>query len=239
MNETLKHIHNISGSQLDVATIGAVMNVDAITYDTYEEDVLMKSPEIRRYINELKFVELLTDKQVEAFKKAKEAKVVAEAKAKTEESVDLEFFGSMETVKEVQRSIANLEAGLEAVKAVINGKKMPKTVGTRRKKKEVSAEESEKTQGSFATNESTEKSNDFATPELDDEDIPKTPPLGMTPMNDPSKTYLVSDPDKKIAYLNGCMDIGILREIAIFETDAKLKALATKKLGEAKRKAGI
>jgi hypothetical protein len=75
----------------------------------------------------------------------------------------------------------------------------------------------------------------------DDDFIPDVPPVGMQPMNDIVKRLIGTPPyqrgatqQEKVKFIQSTMDVGLLRELAIFEKPGALKDLAKKKLRLAK-----
>jgi len=230
MSDTKVHIHNTSGSCMDLTvSLGLFMDRDYITPDVFSLDQLQRNAEVQKYVN-MKFLELLTFDEVAALKKSRgvPTKKVVE--------IETEFFETMEQPLEIQQAIANLEQSLGTLKSLIMGQKT-KIVKPTKKKRVVVAAEHEAAHGNVETKVNTEPNTEAQGGSSEDDELDAPPPSGMLPINEPIKKLLGKAPYNKMQssteitkFIQGCMDLGMLRELAVFLDPGVLKTLAKKKL---------
>jgi hypothetical protein len=92
------------------------------------------------------------------------------------------------------------------------------------------AKEASKASASAVTGKTASKK--AAAAEDDGIGLPQNPPAGLKPQPTTTK-YLAKDAKERRKFLRQCRDITMLRDIALFETDAKLKKLARKRVKDA------
>lgn len=247
LDSKMLYIRNISGSQLDVATVGLVLEKDQITSEPFEYAKLSSSGEIKKLQN-MHFIQLLDDAELAKVQAQKAADVEAE-KVQTPTEVADAFFNDIDS-KEQQRlakAADKIREGLAVFEALLTGKKAPK-ISKDVVPPVVPVGEHESEQGGTTTKVASEgKDENRAGNEPDDDEfIPETPPVGMTPRNDLAKKFLGFPPynipleyDAKKAFLEKCHDVGLLREIAIFEKPGPMRMMIKARLKEAKKKAGV
>lgn len=240
------YVHNVSGSQLDVATLGLVLEKDQITPEAFELNKLNSSSEIKKLSN-LHFIELLSEEEFEQMKEVKQAEQAVALS--TSEKVHEAFFGDIDAM-EIQRlesAASKVRESLGILEALISGKKVPAKVPVV-KASGIPVSETEAGVGGISTKASSEgKDENAAGNEQDDDDfIPDLPPKGMSPRNDPAKKFLGFPPfntpmdyNEKKKFLDACSDIGILKEIAVFEKPGPMKSMVKERLKEVKKKAGV
>lgn len=223
------YIRNISGSGLDLATTG-FLEKNQITSGTFEEREILRSPEIKKFLG-LKFIELVTEEQLEKLNKELNAAKVAPATTE-------DFLDSVEQPQDVVKAVANVQSALDTLKALLEGKNVKVKRRGRPPKNVPPVEESEASQGESDENENTE--------DIQMDDIPDQPPAGMEPLNDPVKKMLGRKPYEKPLpnaevkqFLTDSMDLGMLRELAVFLKPGPLKNLAKRKLREVSAKLGV
>lgn len=221
------YIRNISGSGLDLATTG-FLDKDKTTNSSFDEREIMRSAEVRKFLG-LKYIELLTEEQLAELEKEKKAASVQPS----------DFLDEVEQPKDVVQAVANVQQALDALKALVEGKnvKVPKRRG-RPSKKQPPQAETESAQGEFVDQSNSEENIPL-------ENIPDQPPAGMEPLNDPVKKMLGRKPyekplpDEEIKqFIQGSLDIGMLRELAVFLKPGSVKNLAKRKLREVGAKLG-
>jgi len=234
------HIRNTSGSQLDVSTVGVVLEKDAITSDSYRLERLEDSGEIKKYLN-LGFIQLLDDDAVAKLKASQQQVVKAAAALTLKDSDDILSNES----EQLEAATKKLQEAMDILKAVVSGAKVPKT--TKTAAPAIPTIETEAGQGKHITASTEGKDeNSSAQGADDDEFFPEKPPTGMTPRNDVTKRFLGSAPYnvpmmdtlKKVT-LENCLDIGTLREIILFEKPGEIRELAKAQLKKAKRMAQV
>lgn len=231
------YIHNVSGSQLEVATVSLVMEKNAISADCFPEDKLASSSEIQKFKN-LKFIKLLTAEELDAVKaKAEAAKPAPEVVEISSDIVD-KVIGTIEQPQAVQTAIRKMQDGLDQLKALLEGKTISAVVRTAAPSKVPVGETEAAAGGTMAKTAASAPT----TPEANEDEgefIPDIAPKGMEPKNDPVRKFFGKSPytvsfsyQDKMKFITGCGDPGMLREIAIFETPGRVKDMAKKKLRE-------
>ena len=228
------HIHNVSGSNLELATIGTMMDRNMISYEAFDEAKLMESSEIQKY-KATGFIKFLTPEQV-AQARADSAK----PEPLPESVADLE----MEVPKPLQAAHKKLSEGLDILqKFMANANKGP-TVGDNAPKKMPTATVVSGNPNFVITDDNGALTGKVAkktaaSNEDPDDEFPKLPPPGMTPKNEPVKRFLGKppysqpmSPADQIKYITECADIGILTEIAMLALPGKPRDLARRKLKE-------
>ena len=230
------HIHNTSGSNLELATIGTMMDRNMISYESYDADKLAESSEIQKFVSN-GFIKLLTPQEAAAARVAK-----AEDKESNPESVaDLE----METPPLLHQAQQKLSEGLSLLqKAMANANSGPMVDGRSVKKNPVKTTVA----GSPAfnivddgqsINVTQDKEPRTVEASGEDDEFPKLPPPGIMPRNEPVKKFLGKPPysqpmgeKEQLAYLKECLDITILQEIAMLALPGRVRDLARKKVRE-------
>ena len=221
-------IRNISGSALDLATTGLFMNKDAISKDSYELDQLNRSSEIRKFVG-LKFIQLLSQDELDKVLASERVK----SEVKVETPVEEDFFSTMESSQAAAKAVDMVEKGLSVLKLLLKGEKVKKGKrGKEASKATPPAGETESSEGTFTPEQTLDEQRaDEADP------IPDSPPPGMEPMNEPVKRLLGRPPYTKAAerselegFIQGTMDLGMLRELSTFLPVGELKSKAKKKL---------
>ena len=226
------HIHNISGSNLELATVGTMMDKNLISYEAYDEAKLMESSEIQKYLT-VGFIKFLTPEQ------AAQARADMTKPEPLPESVaDLE----MEVPQPLQKAYKKLSEGLEILQkhmkeankgATVNGKskQLPKSTVISGNPSFVLTDDN-----GAITSKGVKKTAANEDPE---NEFPQLPPPGMMPKNEPVKRFLGKppytqpmSPADQIKYIQECADIGILTEIAMLALPGKPRDLARQKLKE-------
>lgn len=228
------YIQNISGSQLEVATVSLVMEKNAISADCFPEDKLATSSEIQKFKN-LKFIKLLTVEELDAARAA-----AVPVQVQTPEIID-EVLATVEQPAAVQSAIRKMQDGLDQLKALMSGKPVQKTVAPALPPR-VPVGETEAAAGGTMIKTATPTSIAPEVPGTNEDDgefIPDFPPKGMEPKNDPIRKFFGKSPytvtftyQEKMKFITACSDPGMLREIAIFEAPGRVKDMAKKKLRE-------
>lgn len=217
------YIRNTSGSSLDIATIGLVLNKDQVTSEPFDLEDLQKSGEIKKY-QQLHFIQLVDEPEMK--------RLMTPQPVSTVEIVE-EVFSSIEQPIAIQKAVEDVKKSLSVLESLLSNK--PATVHPVKSKTKptLPTEETEAGQGIKET----------ASAETSDEDevIPENPPKGMSPLNDASKRFFGKSPytqplplEDKNAFIHSCNDVRILREIAVFENPGIIKSLAKQKLREVK-----
>lgn len=112
MSDPMVHIYNVSGSALEVATVGLVMEKGAISAEQYALSELDRSGEIKKY-KQLHFIQLITPEQAEALRKPP-----------TQPILD-EVLNSPEPTNQIKQALANLRKGLDSLEVLLSGKEVP------------------------------------------------------------------------------------------------------------------
>lgn len=234
-NRMMVHIKNTSGSALEIATVALLMEKDTISSASFPLEDLDASNEIQKF-KQLHFIQLLSpDEANVARAKAAIAQVEEQQRTIADDVLD-----TIEQTKDMQAAFLKVEKALSDLKSLLSGRKITTSKPTAPPKPEAMVS----TEGAGEQAESTGSVEQTVTASKeadDDEVIPDNPPLGMKPVNDPAKKFIGVEPyeqplsyQEKLKFLSQCSDIGIVREIAIFEKPGRVKELAKKKLRECK-----
>ncbi len=206
--------------QTQFVTLNMTLGNQATSDESWEESVLRSNPEVMNFHSKGKIV-FVTEAQRTA-----ELKAIATAAAEAEKldaALDpdtiTDISDALETdnpsVTEARKLAHDIKISLNKLEALLSGNTGAKRV------------------------QSTPKATAKA-PEADAKgdglDLPMSPPPGLTPSG-PTAAYLKKTPADKRKFYKECLDIGMLREAALHEPDAKLKILARKAAKSAERSA--
>lgn len=245
------HLWNKSGSQLALTTLGLIMDRDAITAESFEKEKLESLEDVQKY-KSLAWLKLLSPEDAQS---ARQQKLNASTVIPQETAIepilpveDLDIEGG--TADQIKEAVATIQTQLQYITSLMTSKRAINKPATARRpgrprKIAPPQSETESAQGTFVqqpTQPIAVTGAQVPSEEREDDDfIPDTPPIGMMPMNDIIKRLLGCPPytkgasqQERIKFIQGSMDVGLLREMAIFEKPGAVKDLAKKKLRLAK-----
>ncbi len=196
--------------QTQFVTLNMTLQDASTSLESWDESVLRSNPEVMNFHSKGKIV-FITEAA-----HAKERKAVDAAAAAAEQldkNLDpdtvTDISDALETdnpsVTEARKLTRDIATSLQKLEALLSGKP--------------AAKRSAPTAASKPAPEPEAKSDGL--------DLPMNPPKGLKPSSN-TELYLRKNAADKKAYLKECRDIGFLREIALFEPDAKMKMLARK-----------
>lgn len=183
--------------QIEFVTLGLFLPEGATTAQAYEESVIKSNPEVMGFVSKGR-VELVTE---EEYQKQNNARLADEKAALLNVTIE-------DALQEDSPSIDAMKTALSQVESALNKLRSLVEAGEGKTKKS-----------------SAESKPDKPEETSDGLDLPSAPPPGLRPQA-LTEQYLKKSAADRRKFLKECHDISTLRDIALFETDPKLKSAA-------------
>jgi hypothetical protein len=204
MSEKTFRILNKARGETVFATLNMIIPNKGYSPCAYPESSLKTNPEVMDFHSK-KLIELVTEEQYEKAIAAEKEELAAKS-VHVEDALEVDSPSTAELrnlAKTAQRALADLVAEIERTPSSSDSQKPSKNGGK------------------------TDRDDGPADPSDDGLDLLMNAPVGLKPQAR-TEEYLKTNAKERRKFLNTSRDITILRDIALFESDPKLKLVARK-----------